>query len=123
MPLLLRADPVVASQGRSLGSVLTFTDLTERESADIARRRFQEAVIERSRPVSSLLDSKADLAFRDLLTTIVENAQLAALEIADGVDPARMPEMLEAIRVSVTRTTEVLSHLILHTTGTGKVSS
>ena len=47
------------------------------------------------------LDSKADLVFRNLLSTMVENAQLAALEIADGVDPAQMPEMLEAIRMSV----------------------
>ena len=46
--------------------------------------------------------------------SIVENAQLAALEIADGVDPAEMPEMLEAIRVSVTRTAEMLGYLIWH---------
>ncbi len=55
------------------------------------------------RPMSGLLDSKADLMFRNLLSTIVENAQLAALEIADGVDPADMPEMLETVRASVAR--------------------
>jgi chemotaxis family two-component system sensor kinase Cph1 len=114
MPLLVRADPVFAPHARMLGFVLMFTDLTERKAAEIARRRFQEGVIEQHRPVMGLLDSKADLVFRNLLSTIVENAQLAALEIADGVDPSQMPVMLEAIRMSVTRTAEVLGHLIWH---------
>jgi hypothetical protein len=45
---------------------------------------------------------------------MVENAQLAAMEIADCVDPAQMPDMLEAIRVSVNRTAEMLGYLIWH---------
>ncbi len=113
-PLLVRSDPVFAAHDRLLGFVLSFTDLTERKAAETARKRFQEAVIEERRPASGLLDSKADLMFRTLLTTIVENAQLAALEIADGVDPARMPEMLEAIRASVARTAEMLGYLVWH---------
>ncbi len=115
-PLLVRADPVVASQDRTLGYVLLFTDLTERKAAETARRRFQEDGIERRRPMPGLPDSKADLVFRNLLSAVVENAQLAALEIADGVDPARMPEMLEAVRASVTRTAKLLGYLVLHAT-------
>ena len=114
IPLLVRADPVFARQNRALGFVLMFTDLTERKAADIARRRFQEAVIEERRPMSGLLDSKADLTFRNLLSTIVENAQLAALEIADGVDPADMPGRLETVRASVARTSEMLGYLLWH---------
>ena len=91
-----------------------FTDLTERKAAEIARRQFQEAVIEERRPMSGLLDSKADLMFRNLLSTVVENAQLAALEIADGVDPAEMPERLETVRASVARTSEMLGYLVWH---------
>jgi hypothetical protein len=114
MPLLLRADPVFAPPDRMLGFVLMFTDLTERKAAEIARRRFQEGVIAQHRPVTGRLDSKADLVFRNLLSTMVENAQLAALEIADSVDPAQMPQMLEAIRTSVARTAEMLGYLIWH---------
>ncbi|HET7882384.1 MAG TPA: GAF domain-containing protein [Acetobacteraceae bacterium] len=114
MPLLVRADPVFTGKDR-LGFVLLFSDLTERKAAETARRRFQAGVIEQRRPtLSGLLDSEADLVFRNLLTTIVENAQLAALEIADGVDPARMPDMLEAVRASVNRTAEVLGYLVWH---------
>jgi PAS domain-containing protein len=112
-PLLVRADPVYL-QDRALGFVLMLTDLTERKAAEAARRRFQETVIAERRPISGLLDSKAHLMFRNLLTTIIENAQLAALEIADGVDPAQMPERLETVRASLARTEEMLGYLLWH---------
>ena len=120
MPFLLRADPVFAPQARMLGFVLMFTDLSERKAAEIARKRFQEGVIQHHRPAIGWLDSRSDLVFRNLLSTILENAQLAALEIADGVDPAQMPKMLEAIRESVTRTAEMLGYLIWHSSSDDK---
>ena len=43
---------------------------------------------------------------------MVGNAQLAALEITDGVDLTRMPAMLESVRTSVARAAELLEHLI-----------
>ena len=120
MPFLVRADPVFAPQARLLGFTLMFTDLTERRAAEVARRRFQEGVIQQHRPVIGRLDSKSDLVFRNLLSAVLENAQLAALEIADGVDPAQMPKMLEAIRQSVTRTSEMLGYLIWHSSSEDK---
>lgn len=113
-PLLVRADPVFSAPGQASGFVLLFTDLTEQKAAEVARSRFQERIIERSRLASSRIDAKADLVFQTLLSSVVENAQLAALEISDGVDTARMPEMLESVRASVTRTERVLEHLIWH---------
>jgi light-regulated signal transduction histidine kinase (bacteriophytochrome) len=115
-PLLVRADPVFSSPDRVLGFVLLFTDLTERKVAEAARRQFQERIIERHRVTTVRLDSRADLVFQNLLSSIVENAQLAALEITDGVDTARIPELLENVRTSVTRTAEVLEYLIWHAT-------
>ena len=50
--------------------------------------------------------------FRTLLSTVVENAQLAALEITDGVDVASIPDMLDSVRSSAARAAEVLEHLI-----------
>lgn len=111
-PLLVRADPVFSAPGQASGFVLLFTDLTEQKAAQAARLRFQERIIDRNRLAVSRIDAKADLAFQSLLSSVVENAQLAALEISDGVDTARMPEMLESVRASVTRTERVLEHLI-----------
>ena len=44
----------------------------------------------------------------------MENAQLAALEITDGVDLADIPEMLDSVRASVARTKRALNHLVWH---------
>ena len=72
--------------------------------------------MERHEMLARPLDSTSDLAYRSLLSSIVGNAQLAALEITDGVDLARMPEMLESVRASVTRNAELLEHLLWHAT-------
>ena len=102
-PLMVRADPVFSSPERVLGFVVLFTDLTERKAAESARRRFQESIIERPRVTDIRFDSNADLVYQNLLTSLVENAQLAALEITYGVDTVRMQGMLESVRASVTR--------------------
>ncbi len=110
-PLAVRADPVFSSPGEVLGFVLVFTDLTERKAAESARRRFQEGVYERHRLITLRLDAKADSMYRTLMSPILENAQLAALEITDCLDTTGMADMLESVRASVRRTAEVLEHL------------
>ena len=117
-PLLVRADPVRPSRDRTLGFVFIFTDLTDRKAAEAARHRFQEGIIESHRLPTVRLDSKADLVYQNLLASIVENAQLAALEITYGVETGRISEMLESVRNSTLRTAEVLEHLIWHTSRT-----
>ena len=114
LPLLVRADPVFSSPNRVLGFVLLFTDLTERKASEAARRRFQEGIVDGQRKLSGPLETQGDLVFQTLLGAIVENAQLAALEITDGADLARMPQLLESVRVSVARAAEVLEHLMQH---------
>lgn len=117
-PLLIRIDPVRPSRDRVLGFVLIFTDLTDRKAAEAARSRFQDGIIESHRVTSVRLDSKADLVYQNLLSSVVENAQLAALEITYGVESGRIAEMLESVRTSTLRTAEVLEHLIWHASRT-----
>ncbi|MFC7475113.1 GAF domain-containing protein [Dankookia sp. GCM10030260] len=113
-PLLLRADPVFSSPERVLGFVFLFTDLADRKAVETARRRFQEGLLEGQRLRAGPLESKSDLVFRTLLQAVVENAQLAALEITEGVELSRIPEMLDQVRVSAARAAEVLEGLIRH---------
>lgn len=110
-PVLLRADPVFSTPDRVLGFVFLFNDLGERKAADAARKRFQDVIAESHRTRAGWLDRHAELVFQGILASLVENAQLAALEIAEGVDVSRMPGMLESVRASVARTTEVLEML------------
>jgi two-component system, chemotaxis family, sensor kinase Cph1 len=117
-PLMVRADPVHPSRDRLLGFVLIFSDITDRKAAEIARSRFQEGIIQSNRINSVRLDSKNDLVYQNLLSSVVENAQLAALEITYGVETGRIAEMLESVRNSTLRTAEVLEHLIWHSSRT-----
>ena len=112
-PLLLRADPVFSSPGRVTGFVLMFTNLIQQKAAEAARQSFQDRIIERGM-AARRIDPQADVQMQSLFASVVENAQLAALEITDGVDLADIPEMLESVRASVTRTRRALDHLIWH---------
>ena len=115
---MIRAEPVEPSRDRVLGFVLIFSDITDRKAAETARSRFQEGIIKSHRINSVRLDSKTDLVYQNLLSSVVENAQLAALEITYGVETGRIAEMLESVRNSTLRTAEVLEHLIWHSSRT-----
>jgi light-regulated signal transduction histidine kinase (bacteriophytochrome) len=113
---LLRIEAVHAAPDSNslMGYVLLFGDLTEQRLAERARRDFQEEVIAHHRMPPAPLNSKDDLLYRNILTSVIGNAQLAALEVADSMDVTRMPQMLESISQSVDRTAGLLEHLIVH---------
>lgn len=119
-PLSVRCDPVLATPGRMLGFVILVTDLTERRAAEFARRSFQEDLVAAHQ--ADLRRRQGDEGYQHLLASILGNAQLAALEITDGVDPKRMPGMLESVRASVDRTTELLDRLAIHAGPDGRTS-
>lgn len=113
-PMLIRADPVFSAPDRVLGFVLLFTDLTERKDAETARRSFQDGIAHGSRMVARRMNSRAGMAAQNLLASMLENAQLAALEITDGVDTAGMARKLDSVRASVQRASEMLERLMRH---------
>jgi light-regulated signal transduction histidine kinase (bacteriophytochrome) len=118
--ILVRGDPVFASPDRILGFVLLFTDIADRNAAEVAGRMFQEGLFEHPRRSGIQVDTESDLVYQKLLSSVVENAQLAGLEIVDGVDKEQTARMLESVRASVDRTAEVLDHLIRHTLRPGR---
>ena len=54
------------------------------------------------------------MLYRNLLVSVFGNAQLAAMEITDGMDASRMPEMLDGVRASMNRTAQLLEYLVWH---------
>ena len=114
-PMLVRADPVTASPARILGFVFLFTDLTEQKAAEVARQRFQYSILDGHRRRDVRLDSETDLLYQNLLSSIVGNAQLAALEITDSFDVSQIPDMLDSVQASVDRTANLLQELLRHT--------
>jgi PAS domain-containing protein len=113
--VLVRGDPVFASPDRVLGIVLLFTDVADRNAAEAAGRRFQEGIIERPRSPGNGLGTKADVVYQKLMSSVLENAQLAALEITDGTDKSRITLLLDSVRASVNRAADVLDRLLRHT--------
>ena len=112
--LLVRADPILSSAGQNLGFVVLFIDLSERQAAEYARRHLQETIVDRTRMLQGRIDTRNDLIYRSLMNSIVENAQLAALDIADGSDIKMMPQVMETIEDSIERASQLLEHLVLH---------
>ncbi|UHD18158.1 GAF domain-containing protein [Thiocapsa bogorovii] len=110
-PFLVRADPVFSSPGSVLGFVILLTDLSERKSAEDARHRVQAGLLEQQKLMRQQLQWSANPMYRELLSAIVGNAQLAALEVTDGVDLGRVPALVDAVQSSVHRTTQLLEHL------------
>ncbi|HSO81003.1 PAS domain-containing protein, partial [Thiocapsa sp.] len=110
-PFLVRADPVFSSPEQVLGFVLLLTDLSERKMAEDARHRVQAGLLEQQKIMRQQLQWSANPLYRELLAAIVGNAQLAALEVTDGVDLGRVPALVDAVQSSVQRTTQLLEHL------------
>jgi light-regulated signal transduction histidine kinase (bacteriophytochrome) len=120
-PFMIRADPVFSSPDNVLGFVLIFTDLSERKSAEDARYRVQSGLLEQQKLMRQQLQWSADPMYREILSAIVGNAQLAALEVTDAVDLGRVPDLVDAVQSSVQRTTQLLEQLVWYSAQDGKV--
>lgn len=117
--LRVRADAVMSAPDQLLGFVFLFTDLTEQKTAEKARRHFQEKLIGRHQIHGLQINSRSDLLYRNLLSSVIGNAQLAALEITDSMELAQIPAKLESIQASVARSRELLEHLMWHAMADG----
>ena len=113
-PLAVRAEPVYASLERKLGYIVHCTEIADRRSAEIARQRFQDGMVDHQVMPSAKLGALEDRSFKAMLAPVIENAQLAALEITYGIDPGPMPGQLEAVRASVGRAAALLERLLDH---------
>ncbi len=109
--LMLRGDPVFVAERRVIGYVLMFSDLSEHHAVNKARREFQRNIEEQASRQSRAL-SRLTLDQRELNSIVVGNAKLAALDITDGQDVHRIPELLESVRRSMERSLELVDHLV-----------
>jgi PAS domain S-box-containing protein len=119
LSVLVRADPVRSSSNRVLGTVLTFSDISERRAATAARQRFQKSILENQRLPSEPLDLATHAVYRRAHSQIISHAQLAALEITDGMQINEIPRLLEQLRSSVTRSAHLLQYMLAHSREAG----
>ncbi len=109
--LHMRADAVIGADDRLLGFVLLANDLSNRRGAETALARFQAEILASQRRLAGRLEGAPDPKARKLLAGLIENAQLAALEISESEGAQGVPERLKSLGDSVARSAEVLERL------------
>jgi chemotaxis family two-component system sensor kinase Cph1 len=107
LPVAVRAEVVPARDGSVLGFFLIFTDLTASQRADEARRQLEQSL---SRAGAKDDAGSQDTPRRateavslDVMSAILANASLAAMDIADSNRTPMVAPLIEELEVSTRR--------------------
>jgi PAS domain S-box-containing protein len=100
----VRADVIPAQHGGALGFILIFTDISDRKHAEDARRRFHAAMSSGGAMTASGEQDTDPFGEPDVVvSSIVSNANVAAMEIADIGDQPHVEPLLEELQGSARR--------------------
>lgn len=102
----VRIDVIPAQNGGTLGFILIFADISDRKTAEAARQRFHQA-ISATGQATTAGDRHRDL-FREpdaVVASILSNANVAAMEIADIGEQPLVEPLLEELHGSTRRAT------------------
>jgi PAS domain S-box-containing protein len=100
----VRADVIPAQHGGALGFILIFTDISDRKHAEDARRRFHAAMSSGAAMAASGEQHSDPFGEPDVVvSSIVSNANVAAMEIADIGDQPQVEPLLEELQGSARR--------------------
>jgi len=95
VPMTVHAEPVSGRDGKLLGFVLTLIDLREARRADTARLNLESAL----RLAAQSTSSEAD----EVISAILTNASLAAMDIADARGGPPVAPLLQELETSTRR--------------------
>jgi light-regulated signal transduction histidine kinase (bacteriophytochrome) len=109
VPVAVRADTVSDNRGTVLGFILIFTDLSASKRADAARRHLEGSL--RQASVASAAGSARVDAPDEVVTAILANARLAALDIADGIGSGMVAMLIEELESATHRATAIYTQL------------
>jgi deoxyribodipyrimidine photolyase-like uncharacterized protein len=98
--------------GRVLGYVLFFADISDRKKIEQGKKKFQQSIVALAGDNKSVPSNRKDVLYHNLLSSAVNNAKLAAMEIGDDMDFDAVPQMLDSIKDSVSTTSELLRQLL-----------
>jgi two-component system, chemotaxis family, sensor kinase Cph1 len=104
VPVGVRAEAVSGADGRVLGFIVILLDLSAKRRAAAARRQLEQSLMLAARTAAAL--EPGPLAGQEVdvvISTIVTNASLAAMDIADGAAGAGVAPMLEELDASTRR--------------------
>ncbi len=105
MPVGVRLETVSGPGGRVLGFVVILLDFSARHRAAAARRQLEESL---QRTTRGAAEADAD----QILTSIVTNASIAAMDIAEGANGTSLAPQLEELDASAQRATLLYQHVL-----------
>ena len=112
--VLVRADPVPSARGNTLGYVVLLSEVGDSpDAADAAR--IPQAILEGYDSTDASVPEALRAEYDSLVAAVLENAELAVMEIKDGADSARVTRLLETVEDSVLRTRRLIGSLAAHT--------
>ena len=104
VPVEVRAEAVSGADGRVLGFIVILLDLSAKRRAAAARRQLEQSLMLAARTAAALEPGRLTGQEVDVvISTIVTNASLAAMDIADGAAGAGVAPMLEELDASTRR--------------------
>ena len=118
LPVAVRAD-VVPGQGASiLGFIVILSDLSAKKKSESARRHF-ESSIEQTERAEALMEPGSRLLREpdEVLSAILANANVAAMEIADAAGEACVAPLLEELEISAQRAAALYRQLRRYSRG------
>ncbi len=112
LPVLVRAELVAARGGTPLGTIVTLFDLSDTKRAAEARRHFEASIQVASRAQALLqVAGEAPSGSDQVISAILTNASLAAMDIADGAVGTPVARLLEELEASTHRATALYSQM------------
>ncbi|GAC1620646.1 MAG: hypothetical protein NVS9B10_02600 [Nevskia sp.] len=113
MPVSMHAD-LVAGQGAAiLGYIVILSDLSAKKQAESARRHFESSILQTER-AEALLEPRSSKLLREpdgVISAILANANVAAMEISDAAGEAAVAPILGELEVSARRATALYCRL------------
>jgi len=104
----VRAEVVPARDGSVLGFFLIFDDLTDNQRVAEARRHLEQSLLLARRSVPTYDSAEDRLVLSDsLMASVLTNASIAAMDIADGSANPSAAGLLEEIDASTQRAAEL----------------
>lgn len=106
LPVSVRAEVVPGTHGSVLGFILILVDLTDRNKGDAARLQLEEALsIASLEGAESALDAQPYREPDEVISAILTNASLAAMDIAEAGPGLSVAPLLEELEASTRRAT------------------
>ncbi len=99
IPVGVRADNVPGANGGILGFILIFTNLSDAKKAEAARQHMERALQRASRGIADADTTPASVPDQ-VVSSILANARLAALDIVDGGSGRALAPLIEELETA-----------------------